>query len=71
MPSGKGAPSARQKVGGKGSSSQVGQFASYGKKIQGQRGNEDGGEEGGRLRQKDAQSFMRMTVEGDQMTEWG
>lgn len=35
----------------------------------GQSGNEDGGEEGGRLGQKDAQSFMRMTVEGDQMTE--
>lgn len=25
---------------------------------------------GGRLRQKDAQSFMRMIVEVDQMTQW-
>lgn len=40
------------------------------KGFQGQSGNEYGGEEGGRLRQKDAKSFMRMIVEGDQMTEW-
>lgn len=39
------------------------------KGFQGQSRNEDGGEKGGRLRQKNAQSFMRMIVEGDQMTK--
>ena len=47
---------------------QVGQFASYGERIQEAKMEENENEMSARLGQKDVQSFMRMMVEGDQMT---
>lgn len=46
---------------------QVGQFASYGERIQEVK-MEENEERSARLGQKDVQSFIRMMVEGDQMT---
>ena len=47
---------------------QVGQFASYGERIQEAKMEENEKERRASLGQKDVQSFMRMMVEGDQMT---
>lgn len=46
---------------------QVGQFASYGERIQ-EAKMEENKERSASLGQKEVQSFMRMMVEGDQMT---
>ena len=46
---------------------QVGQFASYGERIQKVK-TEENEERRARLGQKGVQSLMRMMVEGDQMT---